>query len=43
MNGYDPYGLEWTDDEATIARIEEFEAACVDGEITADDMEEGDE
>ena len=43
MNGYDPYGLEWTDDEAHIASIEAINAACIDGSITADDMEEGDE
>lgn len=31
------------DDEAHIARIEAINAACIDGEITADDTEEGDE
>ena len=33
------------DDEDTIARIEAYEAACIDGEITAEDMtpEEGDD
>jgi len=42
MSGYDPWGI---DDEATIARIERYEAACIDGEITAEDLapEEGED
>lgn len=30
-------------DDDHIARIEAYEAACIDGEITAEDIEEGED